>query len=100
MVMEAAQFYRQPPAEPVALGELSRADLEARVAELERVVATLATLRAERAIEPRDARPDPVALTRALHPRGMRSARNPMRRSSHDGTIGMRIVAFRPPTSR
>ena len=37
MVMEAAQSYRQPPADPVAPGELSRADLEARVAELERL---------------------------------------------------------------
>jgi hypothetical protein len=100
MVMEAAQFYRPPAADPVALGELSRADLEARVTELERVVATLATLRNERTADRRDDRPDPVALTRALHPRGMRSARTPMRRTSNDGTIRMRIVAFRPPTSR
>ena len=59
MVMEAAQFYRPPPADPVALGELSRADLEARVAELERVVATLAGLRNERTTDRRDDRPDP-----------------------------------------
>ena len=100
MVMEAAQFYRQPPADPAAPAELSRADLEARVAELERVVATLASLHNERTAERREDRPDPVALTRALHPKGMRSARNPMRRTSDDGTIGLRFVMFRPPTSR
>ena len=98
--MEAPQFYRPPPADPVALRDLSRADLEARVTELERVVATLATLRDERAAARRKDRPDPVALTRALHPRGMRSARNPMRRSSSDGTISMRFVMFRPPAAR
>jgi hypothetical protein len=79
---------------------LSRADLEARVAELERVVATLASLRDERYAERRNERPDPVALTAALHPRGRKSARNAKRRSSNDGTLAMRFVLFDPPAAR
>jgi hypothetical protein len=91
MAMEATQLYPDIPADP------GRAELESRVAELERVVATLATLRNERLVESRPARrdphPDPVALTAALHPRGMRAAR-PRRGSPRDGTLAMRIVLF------
>jgi len=91
MAMEATQLYPDVPAVP------GRADLEARVAELERIVATMATLRNERLVErrpeTRGPHPDPVALTAALHPRGMRSART-ARRSSGDGTLAMRIVLF------
>jgi hypothetical protein len=91
MAMEATQLYPDIPADP------GRAELEARVADLERIVATLATLRNERLVErrpePRDPHPDPVALTAALHPRGMRSARV-RRGSSGDGTLAMRIVLF------
>jgi hypothetical protein len=98
IVMAAAEFYSEAPA------RLSRSDLEARVAELERVVATLSSLRDERFVDRRDARreerPDPVALTAALHPRGMRSARKSKRRSSSNGTIGLRFVIFEPQTSR
>jgi hypothetical protein len=92
MAMEATQLYPDIPADS------GRAGLESRVAELERIVATLATLRderlAERPPERRpDARLDPVALTAALHPRGMRSART-RRGSSGGGTLAMRIVLF------
>jgi hypothetical protein len=105
--MADTQFYRPNPPNSVAPAELSRADLEARVAELERVVATLASLRDERYVERRDERyaerrterPDPVALTAALHPRGRKSKRN-ARRSSNDGTLAMRFVLFDPPTAR
>jgi hypothetical protein len=92
--MDAAQIV---PSEPA---ERSRAALEARVAELERVVATLATLRSTRMHERRDEHPDPVALTAALHPRGMRSPRKLARRSSSDGTIAVRFVLFDPQTPR
>jgi hypothetical protein len=98
--MADTQFYRPSPPNSVAPQQLSRADLEARVAELERVVATLASLREERSVERRTERPDPVALTAALHPRGMKSARNPRRRSSNDGTMAMRFVLFEPPAGR
>lgn len=75
----------------------SRAELVARVAELERVVATLASLRQERfAAE----RPDPVALTAALHPGGRRGARKPKRRTSSDGTIPLRFLMFDPTAPR
>jgi len=91
MAMEATRLYPDVPAVP------GRAELESRVAELERIVATLATLRNERLIEPRperrDPHPDPVALTAALHPHGMRSART-RRGSSSNGTLAMRIVLF------
>jgi hypothetical protein len=91
MAMEATQLYPAVPADP------GRADLESRVADLERIVATLATLRDERLIERRPEHrpphPDPVALTAALHPRGMRSARA-RRGSSSDGTLALRIVLF------
>jgi len=91
MAMEATQLYPDVPADP------GRAQLELRVAELERIVATLATLRNERLVErgpERPAlRPDPVALTAALHPHGMRSART-RRGSSADGTLALRIVLF------
>jgi hypothetical protein len=93
MAMDAARLYPEVPADP------GRADLEARVTELERIVATLATLRNERLIEtqpvPRST-PDPVALTAALHPRGMRTGRRPSR-SSADGTLATRIVLFHNP---
>jgi len=91
MAMEATQLYPDIPADS------GRAGLESRVAELERIVATLATLRDERLIERRperrDPQLDPVALTAALHPRGMRSART-RRGSSADGTLAMRVVLF------
>ena len=104
--MSDTRCYRDVPAIPVAPETQSRADLEARVEELERVVATLATLRNERLIEqpPRaarfDQRPDPVALTAALHPSGMRSARSSKRRSSGNGTMAMRVVLFDPSGTR
>ena len=94
MGMEAAPIVASEPA------NTSRADLEARVAELERVVATLATLRDARMSERRDERPDPVALTAALHPRGMRSPRKLTRRTSGNGTIAVRFVLFDPQTPR
>ena len=91
MAMEATQLYPDIPADS------GRAGLESRVAELERIVATLATLRDERLVECGlercDPQLDPVALTAALHPRGMRSART-RRGSSSDGTLAMRIVLF------
>jgi len=95
MAMEAAQCY---PAVPDGSG---RPDLEERVAELERVVATLATLRDARLAERRaERRPvetlDPVALTAALHSHGHSRRRSP-RRSSGDGTLAMRVVLFDPP---
>jgi hypothetical protein len=96
--MEAAQFYRDASAAPEAPERKSRADLEARVAELERVVATLTALQNERRAERRMENLDPVALTRALHPRGRRRSRNPGRGSSSDGTITMRAVLFQPPS--
>ena len=74
-----------------------QAELLSRVDELERVVATIASLRRERmAVD----RPDPVALTAALHPGGMRSARRNRRRTSNNGTLPLRFVVFEPPTSR
>ncbi|MGO9875580.1 MAG: hypothetical protein ACLPVY_17490 [Acidimicrobiia bacterium] len=99
-VMEARQFYRDAPASSDRPAPVSRADLEARVAELERVVATLAALHDERLVDRRTERPDPVALTRALHPRGMRRSRNTKRGSSTDGTLSVRAVLFQPPSSR
>jgi hypothetical protein len=98
--MEAAQFYREAAPAPEASEGRSRADLEARVAELERVVATLTSLQSERRAERRTQPLDPVALTRALHPRGRRGTRNAKRGSSADGTITMRAVLFQPPPSR
>jgi hypothetical protein len=104
--MSDTQLYRPVPAIPVAPEAHQPTPLAERVEEIERVVATLATLRNERLIEtpPRRElvtdRCDPVALTAALHPRGMRLARNTKRRSSSDGTMAMRFVFFEPPTAR
>jgi hypothetical protein len=95
--MAAPQFYRDAEASKTAPAVTSRADLEARVAELERVVATLTALRNADLADRRDERPDPVALTRALHPRGMRRSRNAKRGSSADGTLSVRAVLFQPP---
>ena len=92
--MAAAESY------PCVPSETSRADLEARVAELERVVATLASLRNERLVDRRHERPDPVALTAALHPGGMRSLRKLARRTPRSGGLSMRFVLFDPQTSR
>ena len=94
--MAEASFY------PEVIGAPSQPDLAARVAELERVVATLASLGRERAVPERAAgdRPDPVALTAALHPGGMRSARGAKRRSSNDGTFAMRFVLIDHSASR
>ena len=89
--MAEARFY------PEVIDAPSQPDLAARVAELERVVETLAALRRER---PAYGRPDPVALTTALHPGGMRSVRGAKRRRSGDGTLPMRFVLFDPSASR
>jgi hypothetical protein len=97
IVMAAPEFYRDAEASKEAPAVTSRADLEARVAELERVVATLTALRNADLADRRDERPDPVALTRTLHPRGMRRSRNAKRGSSADGTISVRAVLFQPP---
>ena len=95
MAMEATQLY------PAVPEDSRRPDLEARVAELERVVATLATLRDARLVERREERPvrdlDPVALTAALHGHGRRSARRSPRRSSDNGMLAMRVVLFDQP---
>ena len=88
--MAEARFY------PDVIDAPSRPDLAARVAELERVVETLAAVRRER---PAYERPDPVALTAALHPGGMRSARGAPRRRSGDGTLPLRFVLFDPSAS-
>jgi hypothetical protein len=89
--MAESRFY------PEVVDAPSQPDLAARVAELECVVATLATLRRERSVGDR---PDPVALTAALHPGGMRSARAAKRRSSSNGTLAMRFVLLDPSASR
>ena len=95
MAMEAAQLYPEVPADS------GRSRLEARVAELERIVATLATLRNERLVEPppvhRAAHRDPVALTAALHPRGLRTTRRTQPRSAANGVLATRIVLFDNP---
>jgi hypothetical protein len=91
--MEATRLY------PAVPEDSRRPDLEARVAELERVVETLATLRDARLVERRVERPvrepDPVALTAALHGHG-RGGRRSKRRSSDNGTLAMRVVLFDP----
>jgi len=92
--MAAAEFYSGVPA------RLPRPDQDARVVEIERVGATIASLRDERFVDRRERRPDPVAVTAALHPHGMRSPRKLKRRSSNDGTIGVRFLIFEPQTSR
>ncbi len=104
--MADTRLYRPVAENPVAPAVHEPTPLAERVEEIERVVATLATLRNERLIEqpPRkdlyaDGR-DPVELTAALHPRGRRSARSLKRRSSSDGTLAMRFVFFEPPTAR
>jgi hypothetical protein len=92
--MAEAKFYPEivdAPAQP---------DLALRVAELEQVVATLSSLHRERSTASRLDRSDPVALTAALHPGGMRSARMARRRTSNDGTLPLRFVLFDPSTSR
>ena len=89
--MAEARFY------PEVIDAPSPPDLAARVAELERMVETLAGLRRKR---PAYERRDPVALTSALHPGGMRSVRSAKRRRSGDGTLSMRFVLFDPSTSR
>ena len=87
---------------PEVIGAPSQPDLAARVAELEQVVATLTSLSRERAAREHATgdRHDPVALTAALHPGGMRSARGAKRRSSNDGTLAMRFVLLDPTNSR
>jgi len=94
--MAEASFY------PEVIGAPSQPDLAARVAELEQVVASLTSLSRERAARERVTgdRPDPVALTAAMHPGGMRSARSAKRRSSDDGTLAMRFVLLDRPASR
>jgi hypothetical protein len=104
--MSDTQLYRPDPAILVAPEAHSPIPLAERVEEIERVVATLATLRNERLIETPPRRElvaeqrDPVSLTAALHPRRKRSARNTKRRSSNDGTLAMRFVFFEPPNAR
>jgi hypothetical protein len=90
-VMEAAESY------PDIATRQPQPGLAARVEELERVVATLASLRRERSLAER---PDPVALTAALHPGGMRSTLGAKRRAKSGGTIPVRFVLFDPSTSR
>ncbi|MDQ1426179.1 MAG: hypothetical protein QOD72_3677 [Acidimicrobiaceae bacterium] len=92
--MAEASFY------PEVFDAPSQPDLARRVAELERVVATLASLRLERAAADGPERRDPVALTSALHPSGMRSARKPWRRTPDDGTLPLRFVMFDGSASR
>jgi hypothetical protein len=95
--MAEAKFY------PEVVDAPSQPDLAARVAELEQVVATLASLQRERAIAdrpPTSRLADPVALTAALHPGGMGSARMARRRTSHDGTLPMRFVLLDSSASR
>ena len=83
--MAEVEFY------PEVVDTPSQPDLVQRVAELERVIATLSSLHRERLVAER---PDPVALTAALHPGGMRSARMARRRTSNDGTLALRFVLF------
>jgi hypothetical protein len=98
--MAETEFYPATPtslARPVAAADApmpSQAELAARVVELEHMVATIASLRNERSAADR---PDPVALTAALHPGGMRSARRNRRRTSANGTLPLRFVMFEPP---
>jgi hypothetical protein len=89
--MAEARFY------PEVIDAPSQPDLATRVAVLERVIDTLASLRRERSTYERT---DPVALTAALHPGGMRSVRSAKRRRSGDGNLPMRFVLFDPPASR
>jgi hypothetical protein len=89
--MAEAEFY------PEVIDAPAQPDLAARVAELERVVATLSSLRRERS---RSDLPDPVAITAALHPGGMRSLRGAKRRGSSAATLPLRFVLFDPSTSR
>jgi hypothetical protein len=104
--MADTRLYRPVAAIPVAPEAHEPTPLAERVEEIERVTATLATLRNERLIEqpPRTdryaSRREAVELTAALHPRGRRSARSMKRRSSADGTLAMRFVFFEPPTAR
>ena len=94
--MAEAKFY------PEVIDAPSPPDLATRVAELERMVETLAGLRRERPTYERPAseRRDHVALTSALHPGGMRSVRSAKRRRAGDGTLPLRFVLFDPSTSR
>ena len=108
--MPDTECYRPVPAIPVALPVHEPTPVEARVEELARVRATVASLRNDRLIaqpprsdrysERAEERREAVALTAALHGHGTRSARNSKRRSSSDGTIGVRFVFFEPPTAR
>src|ERR1700742_4516996 len=108
--MPDTECYRRVPAIPVAPAPHEPIPRAPRVEELHRVRATVASLRNERLIEqpprsPRysdrtEERREAVALTAALHGGGQRSPRNARRRSSSDGTIGMRFVFFEPPTAR
>jgi hypothetical protein len=68
-------------------------NLEARVAELERMLAAAPVARS--APDP-IARPalDPVELTKALHPRGLRVPKRAGRRS---GDLSLRLFFFVPP---
>jgi len=94
--MAEAEFH------PEVVGAPSQSDLAARVTELERMVATIVSVSRDRSVGDRSVRdgPDPVALTAALHPGGMRSARGAKRRSSNDGTLAMRFVLLDPTASR
>lgn len=94
MVMEAQRCY---PAVPEVL---PRVDVAGRAEEIERVVATIASLYRQRLLPepPREVaatpRRDPVAITAALHPRSLRSQRRGARRAPTDGNLGLRIVVF------
>lgn len=112
-VMAESEFYPHVPTPPAARGLITGADLvrrrvpspadvpaptdlEARVAELERVIATVASLRLERMTSER---PDPVALTKALHPKSLRGARNAKSRATSGGKLAVRFFMFDPSTS-
>jgi hypothetical protein len=103
--MAEAKFYPEvadarPQHPDVAQPDAAQPDLAKRVAELEQVVATLSSLHRERSAASRLDPADAVALTAALHPGGMRSARMARRRTSNDGTLPMRFVLFDSPNSR
>lgn len=97
--MAEAKFYPQVVDARPQQPETTQPDLALRVAELERVVATLSSLRTERTYTSRLDRSDPVAITAALHPGGMRSARMARSRTSNDGTLPLRFVMFDSPSS-
>jgi hypothetical protein len=98
--MAEANFYPDVADARPQQPDVAQPDLAVRVAELEQVVATISSLHRERSAAPRLDRSEAVALTAALHPGGMRSARMARRRTSNDGTLPMRFVLFDTSNSR